>query len=136
MAPYRLDEVAELATELGLAARRVDANRLDVHLREDMVLAFYNLVDENDTLVGFDSTPWHAHGIVQFMTGENTYIECDELDILVGLGSGDLLVVSRYRDGELADRWLAHKDEPLDVTYIEAGEEMRVMRLACPSPTK
>jgi len=127
--PYRLDELAKLASEQGLEWRRVDDNRLDVTVTPDAVLAFCNLVEENDTLVGFDGTPWHSHGVVQFMTGASTYIECDELDILIGLGSGDLIIVTQYLCGELKDRWLAHKDEPLDLQYIEAGEELRAIRL-------
>lgn len=129
MTTYRLDELAKLASEQGLECRRVDDNRLDVMLASDVVLAFFNLVDENDTLVGFDGTPWHSHGAVQFMTGASTYIECDELDILVGLFSGELVIVSQYLHGELKDRWLAHKDEPLDLQHIEPGEELRAFRL-------
>lgn len=127
---YRLDELAKLASEMGLESSRVDAHRLDVRLAPDSVLSFSNLVDENDTLVGFDGTPWHSHGIVQFMTGGSTYVECDELDILSGLGNGALVIVSQFLRGELKDRWLAHKDEPLDLRYMEAGEELRVARLA------
>jgi hypothetical protein len=127
---YRLDELAALASELGLESRRVDANRLDVIL-QGAVLAFCNL-PEDDTLVGFDGTPWHAHGVVLFGTGNATQIECDELDILIGLGSGDLLVLSRFLDGELRDRWIAHRDEPLDLHYMEVGEEIRVFRLREP----
>jgi hypothetical protein len=129
MTLYRLDELAKLAAELGLDVQRVDAASLDVHLRSDIVLIFWNLLDENDTLVGFEGTPWHSHGTVQFCTGANRYIECDELEILVGLGSGELLVVSQYRNAELVDRWIVHKNEPLDVASIEAGEELRVYRL-------
>lgn len=127
---YRLEELAKLAAELGLDTNRVDEHRLDVRLAPDAVLTFCNLVEENDTLVGFDGTPWHSHGVVQFMTRANTYVECDELDILVGLGRGDLVVVSQYLQAELKDRWLAHKDDPLDLRYIEAGEELRVVRMS------
>jgi hypothetical protein len=133
---YRLDELAKLASELGLEWQRLDDNRLDVTVAPGAVLTFCNLVvendrvvDDNDTLVGFDGTRWHAHGVVPFMTGRSTYTDCDELDILVGLGSGELVVVSQYLRGELNDRWLAHKDEPLDLQYIEAGEELRIHRL-------
>ncbi len=122
---YRLQELAKLAQELGFDAQRVDEDRVDVSV--DAVLVFCNL-DEDDSLVGFEGTPWHAHGAVQFMTGENGHAECDELDILVGLGSGELVVVSQYLRGVLADRWLAHKDEPLSLRYIQAGEELRVYR--------
>lgn len=125
---YRLEELAALAAELGLEARRMDADRLDVIL-EDAVLAFCNLPKDADSLVGFDGTPWHSHDLVQFSTGEASYIECDELEILIGLGSGELVVVSQFVDGVLRDRWIAHRDEPLDLQYIQPGEELRVLRL-------
>src|SRR5262245_1837699 len=98
-------------------------------LEDGCVLAFCNLPGENDSLVGFDGTPWHSHGIVQFLTGDTTYVECDELAILIGLGSGELVVVSQTIDGQLHDRWIAHKDEKLDLRYIQPGEALRVFRL-------
>lgn len=126
---YRLDELAGLAAELGFEARRVDINRLDIVVN-DAVLAFCNLIKDADSLVGFDGTPWHSHDLVQFMTGKNSWIECDELEILIGLRSGELVVVTQFVDGVLRDRWLAHRDEPLDLRYIEPGEELRARRLA------
>lgn len=125
---YRLEELAAFAAEMGLETRRIDDYRLDVVL-SDAVLAFCNLSKDADSLVGFDGTPWHSHNIVQFSTGEDTYIECDELDILIGLESGELVVVSQFVEGVLRDRWIAHRDEPLDLKYIQPGEEMRVWRL-------
>ena len=125
---YRLDELTALAAELGFDAKRVDRDRLDVMI-DDVVLAFCNLSEDADSLVGFDGTPWHSHDLVQFMTGENSWIECDELEILIGLRSGELVVVSQFVDGVLRDRWLAHRDEPLDLRYIEPGEELRVGRM-------
>lgn len=123
---YRLDELATLARELNLPTRRVDSYRLDVTIENGCVLAFCNLPTENDTLVGFDGTPWHSHGVVQFLTGDATYVDCDELAILVGLGTGELVVVSRARDGQLCDRWIAHRNERLDLQHIQPGEELRV----------
>ena len=64
------------------------------------------------------------------MTGTNTYIECDELDIIIGLGSGELIIVSRFLQSKLTDRWIMHKNEPLDLKYIEPGEELNICRLA------
>lgn len=128
-APYRLGELAKLSSELRLESQRVGENRLDIRLAANCVLGFYNLVDDDDTLIGFEGTPWHAHGVVQFMTGKNTFLDCDELDILVGLGSGELVVMSQYLGGDLKDRWLAHKGEPLDLRYIQPGEELRVLRI-------
>lgn len=127
---YRLSRITELCSEYGLRTDNPDTNRVDVHICEGCVLSFINLVDKEDTLVGFDGTPWHSHGVVVFMTGTNTYIECDELDIIVGLVSGELLIASRYVKSSLTDRWIMHKHEPLDLKYVEPGEEMRVFRLA------
>jgi hypothetical protein len=124
---YRLDELAELAAELELESRRIDAGRLAIVLQE-AALVFRNLPD-GDTLVGFDGTPWHSHGTVLFSTGDATGIECDELDLFARLGAGELVIISQLVDGELRDRWIAHRDEPLDVRYIQPGEEIRVFRL-------
>lgn len=126
---YRLDALAKLARELGLASERVNADRLDVIIHDGCRLAFCNLPGEGDTLVGFDGTPWHSHGIVSFLAGSPQYVECDELDILIGLGSGDLLVVSQFIDGDLKDRWIEHRAEPFDLKYVQPNEELRVFRL-------
>jgi hypothetical protein len=127
---YRLNKIDELCSEFGLKTDKPDKNRIDVSIGEDCVLSFLNLVEDNDTLVGFDGTPWHSHGKVQFITGSNTYIECDELDIIIGLAGGELLIVSRYLKSILTDRWIMHKNELLDLKYIEAGEELKICRLA------
>jgi len=127
---YQLDKIAELCSEYSLKTNMPDKNRIDISICNDCVLSFLNLVDENDTLIGFDGTPWHTHGTVQFMTGSNTYIECDELDILIGIVSGELLIVSRYLKSVLADRWIIHKKEPFSLKYIEAGEKLEICRLA------
>lgn len=133
---YRLDELAEIAGEFEWPTRRVDEHRLDVLLPGDCRLAFCNLVDDEDTLVGFDGTPWHAHGIVQFCIGGASYIDCDELDILIGLGSGELVVISEFLHGELRDRWIRHRLEPLDLEQMEVGEELRVRCLAPSGPAE
>src|SRR5262245_40470051 len=131
---YRLDELATLASELGLISDRVNTDRLDVILFEGCRLAFCNLPEAPHTLVGFDGTPWHAHGVVSFMTGSPYYVDCDELDILIGLGSGDLVVVSQFIDGKLRDRWIEHKKEPFDLKHLEPNEELRVYRLPDSGP--
>jgi hypothetical protein len=126
---YRLDELASLAADVGLSTERIDDNRLDVLIHDGCRLAFCNLPAEDDTLVGFDGTPWHSHGIVQFLTGDSTYIECDELQILVGLDTGELVIVTEYIAGRVSNRWIAHVNEPLALRDINPGEELRVFRL-------
>jgi len=130
---YRLDELAEVCTELGIESCRVDEDRLDVLIRPDWALAFCNLLETQDTLVGFDGTPWHAHGIVHFGCGSNSYIKLDELEIVLGLSCGELLVVSSHTNGVVTDRWLTHRDEPLSLKYAQPGEELTVFRLPEPS---
>jgi len=132
--PYRLDELAKLSAELGLVSRRVDADRLDIVVGDGCILAFCNLPDDADTLVGFDGTPWHSHGLVHFGTGDATYVEFDELEILIALGTGDLVIVSEYSGGKLRDRSLAHRQEALELRYMQPGDEIRVFRLPEKSP--
>lgn len=125
---YRLDELAALAADLGFESRRADADRLDVSI-SGAVLAFCNLRQEQDTLIGFEGTPWHSHGTVLFQTGQDTYVECDELDILIGLASGDLVILTEYTNGALRDRWLAHHLESFNVKHMQPGDEIRILRL-------
>jgi hypothetical protein len=127
---YRLEELALAASEAGFAPRRSDLNCLEIPIAQAVVLVFANLVDEADTLVGFDGTPWHSHGVVQFMTGSDSYVECDELELLAGLTSGDLLVVSLYRGDTLCDRWIAHRLDASDLRDIEAGDALHFLCLA------
>ncbi len=131
---YRLDELARLAAELGFGCSRPDPNRVDVRLTPDIVLCFLNLVGEDDvegdhTLIGFEGTPWHAHGTLEFLEGTAAELTCDELEVLVGLTTGDLVVVSRYRESALEDRWLEHRRAALELEYLAPGEELRVLRL-------
>jgi hypothetical protein len=126
--PYQLDELSKLASELGSEWSRVNENRVDVTLRPGMVLAFLNHPEEGDTLVGFEGTGWHAHGTVVFVTGENTGVACNELDILIGLACGELLVVSRYTGDKLQDRWLAHRGDPDLTQHVWPGDELRIYR--------
>ena len=127
---YRLDELEKLSDELGLDSQRVNASRLDVVFNEECVLAFCNLLGEEGSLVGFEGTPWHAHDLVQFSTGASHSIELDELEILIGLAIGELLIVTEYSRGQLRDRWISHKDDPLEFRDLDQGDEVRILCLA------
>ncbi len=133
---YRLDKLTEVAAELGFRAVR-DGDRVDVSLTKDdvvkdsakdIVLSFHNLVEQGDTLVGFVGTPWHAHGVMTFST-DDSYVELDELELLLGLAVGDVLVVSLYVEGDMRDRWLCHRQEHFSLEHMVPGEELRVFRL-------
>jgi len=126
---YDLDSLEELSAELGFRTSRSSPNLLEIALLEGVTLEFHNWRDAEDTMVGFSGGQWHSHGNLQLMTGDKTYVELDELDILDGIKSGWLLIAERYLNGNLKDRWLAHKDEKVDVACIEPGEEVRIRRL-------
>jgi hypothetical protein len=61
-----------------------------------------------------------------FVTADRHFIECDDLEVLIGLSIGELVVISQYLGGELHDRWIAHRDEPFRVRHIQPGEEARI----------
>jgi hypothetical protein len=126
---FDLEEFYNHSVELGFEADRSLQETLAVTLMPGVVLEFVNLVDESDTLIGFRDTPWHTHDTVMLMVGKTEYLELSEYELLWGLKSGDVLIVERYLDATLDDRWVAHKLEPLDLKYIEPGEELRILRL-------
>jgi len=66
------------------------------------------------------------------MTGDATSLEYDPEELIDALASGEVLVISQYVQGELRDRWLTHRDEKLDLRYIQSEEELRVCRIAEP----
>ena len=130
---YRLDEMADLCSDFGLRCRRPDPDTLEIELFEDAVLTFANMPGEGDTIAGFRGTPSHFHGPLHFMTGAGTYVEYDELESLLQISAGEIVVVSSYVAGALVDRWLSHRREPLDLNYLAADEELRVRPAASPS---
>jgi hypothetical protein len=127
--PYQLASLTEMCAELELEHHWVNENELEIRFSPECILLFQNMPDEKDTAFGFKDTPWHAHESLRFMTGEDTYVDLDELEIVLGIAVGDILIVSRYVSGKLEDRWLTHKKEKLDLKYMFPEEELRVLRL-------
>jgi hypothetical protein len=123
--------LALLAAEIGVEARRVDLNGLHVQVDAQCVLVFRNYPEDDDTLVGFEGSAWHAHEALQLVTDSGDYVSFDELDILIALESGDLVIESLYVEGELRDRWLSHKDQAPDLRNMIPGEELRISRVSC-----
>ena len=126
---YNLEALAKLCAERSLTFHRPTEHALEVTIAPDCILAFENLIAEKDTIAGFKETAWHFHGTLLLMTDEATSIEYSELGVVEGLLSGDIIVLSRYLTGKLAMRWLAHKEEKIDIKYIAPGEELRAQRL-------
>lgn len=126
---YDLDLLEEYCEELGFSSVRPSPDSLKVKILEGIDLEFHNLRDAEDMIAGFNGMPshWHGHAILNIR--DAMYVELDELDIVKGLRCGDVVIVEQYLKGDLKDRWIAHKDEKLDVQYIEPGEEVRIRRL-------
>ncbi len=126
---YDLDTLEVLSGDLGFRATRPSPESIQIALCEGVTFEFHNLPEADDTVLGFSGTPWHTHGKITLMTGDATYVELDPLEILQGLKDGSVLVAEQYFDGALADRWLVHRDEKLDLLDMVLGEDLRLRRL-------
>lgn len=127
--PYDLDKLQRDCDAPGFTATRESVDALKVTIREGVTLAFLNLVEESDTLIGFEGTQWHTHGNMILMLDQANYVKLRECELLTGIMDGDIVIVERFVDAQPEDRLVAHKLEPFDIEYIEPGEERRIRRL-------
>ena len=104
-------------------------DELAIELAQGVLLIFRNS-EQNDCLVGFPETPWHAHGNLIFVDGRGNCVEMDCLDLIAGLADGRILVCERSKRGAvaIADRWLIHKDFNGNLPILEPGESITVWR--------
>ena len=121
---YDLKLVQETCRKRGVPCSFPSSNEVDVELLDGVRLVFANLIDENDTYLGFNDVPWHSHDNLTLMTGDATYIDFTPSELIDGLADGDVLIVTRYVGGQLNDRWLVHRKEKFDLQYIEPNEEL------------
>jgi hypothetical protein len=127
---YDLKLIHELCQELGLRSSYRSVDLLTIELGGDCVLLFQNAERDEDCLVAFDGTPWHTHDVFVFVDGRGYYTEMDYLDVMSGLKDGRILVCERWLAGRLVDRWLIHREFNDEFKYMDAGEEIRVIRPA------
>lgn len=127
---YDIEAIETECTAQKLACVRVSEHEVEVTLERNCVLYFANLVEEKDTMIGFKDTPWHSHDDLTIMTSVDTSAELCPVEVVKLLSSGVLLVVSQWIDGKLHDRWLTHRDDRLDLKYLEPNEELRVKQIA------
>jgi len=128
---YDLNLVQQLCREIGLSARIIDVDHVDVDLGEGAVLRFQNAEREADCLIGFPTDvrgkyAYHLHDPIQFGVHGGS-IEVDYLDLVVALKEGRVLVCERQMDDRIVDRWLAHH-EYIDFQQLEEGEHIIVRR--------
>jgi hypothetical protein len=126
---YDLDALEKLSSKFGFAFLRTSVDALEISILDDAVLTFENWPKEQDTFIGFKTTPWHTHGEVILMFGDASYVELNELEVLKGIKSGDIVIKERFINGFLKDRWITHKDEKADSDCSELGEEIRIRRV-------
>jgi hypothetical protein len=127
---YDLEAIVSECASRNLACMRVSENEVEITLEPDCILFFANLVDEQDTMVGFKDTPWHSHGELTVMTSDDMSAELDPVEIVKLLSTGALLIASQWIDGKIHDRWLMHREDSLDTKYLEPKEEIRVKQIA------
>ncbi len=132
--PYDLDMIEELSREIGLAARRGD-QRVEIDLGEGAVLWFQNLEPERESLIGFPDTPWHEHGKLIFVDGCGNRLDVDQLDLLIGLKDGHILVCEQRTEDRVVARWLVHdRYNNIGLEYMKQGERIVVRRAMTISP--
>jgi hypothetical protein len=125
---YDLQLIQELCVELQLRSAALSAEEVEVDLGGGAVLCFVNSEHDQDCLVGFKGTPWHAHDDFTFHDRQGNCVELNYLDVLTGLKEGKVLVCERWQSGLLADRWLLHAELHDEFRYINEGEEVRVWK--------
>jgi hypothetical protein len=129
---YDLKLIHELCQELGFNSHQ-SGERLELELSEG-ILCFQNAERDEDCLIGFESTPWHYHDDLMVADGRGFYLELSYLDIVTGLKDGSVLICELWREGQLCDRWLIHRDYNDEFKYMENTEEIRIHR-ALPTGT-
>ncbi len=132
--PYDLILVHELCQEIGLNSAIRSSNELAIELENDVVLLIVNSEKEADCLITFEgNAKWHTHDDFVFSDPRGYYKEMTYFDVVAGIPNGEILIAEVWRDNQLDDRWLAHKDYVDEFRFLEEGEEVRIRRI---SPTK
>lgn len=128
---YELDLALALCSKMGVSARVVAGQRVEIDVGEGAVLCFEN-AEHDDCSIGFLDTPWHAHGHLMFADGGGNWVELDYLGLIVGLKEGEVLVCEQQMDSRTTDRWLVHKEYNDEFKHLQEGECIVVRRAAMP----
>ena len=128
---YDLIAIANHCDMHGLSHRYASGgNVLEIVCSRDAVLYFCNDLEGEDIAAGFLDSPWHYHSLKLDLEVEpGGYLEYSPLDLLDAIVEGEVLLVTQVKDGKVSDRWLCHKNNPLDMRYIDPDEELWVSRL-------
>jgi hypothetical protein len=72
---YDIDGIEAHGRELGFVVRRPSVNEIAITIVGEAVLAFENLPEEPDTVMGFLGTPWHSHDNLVLALDRSRYQE-------------------------------------------------------------
>jgi hypothetical protein len=123
---YDLKLIHDLCAEVGFCCHIRSEDRVEIELGKDAKLIFMNSVRDEDCLVCFEGTPWHAHDDIMFADNHGHYIEVDYLNLVTGLKDGLILICESWIEEKLADRWLIHRDYNDEFRFLRKSEEIRV----------
>ncbi len=123
---YDLLLINELCMEMGLASTIRQAYELAIELDPGIVLLFENTDHESDCMMSFEGTVWHTHGDLCFADRCGSNINMDYLDVIIGIANGTILICELWVQGELADRWIVHRDYVDEFGYLQNGDELRM----------
>ncbi|MBC3767465.1 hypothetical protein [Neptunicella marina] len=124
-----LPAIKELCDELGINTSIHDGKLVKVMLENDVFLCFEN-IEEGDCLIGFEGTPWHFHGDIQFCDGRGYYLDVNYLDVITEITKGKILVCELWENEKLEDRYLIHNEYNDEFKYMQPNEKIVVKSYA------
>ncbi len=127
---YDFDLVRTLSGRFEAKLSTQGTDTLEIDFGQEVILCFVNAPKDQDSLIGFKGTPWHAHDSIGFSGPDGNWIELDYGDVLIGLADGSVLVCERWAGGHIHDRWLIHSKYFDELGHMHAGDEIRVKRVA------
>lgn len=129
--PYDLYLVHELCQEVGLNSIVRSSNELAIELEKAVVLLLVNSAKEADCLITFEGNDkWHTHDDFMFADHRGYYREMNYFDVVAGIPGGEILIAELWRNNQLDDRWLVHKDFVDEFRFLDKGEEIRIRRIS------
>lgn len=126
---YDLLLVKELCDEVTFKASMRKEDEVAIEFDEDTTLYLKN-IETDDCLIGFDGTPWHHHGDLQFSDSRGYYTDVSYLDMVTDISLGKILVCELWESGKLKDRYLIHCEYNDEFRYMQSNEKIVVRSFA------
>ena len=65
-----------------------------------------------------------------FSDARGYYKEMTYFDVIAGIPTGEILIAESWRNTQLEDRWLVHRDYIDEFRYLDEGDEIRIRRIS------